>query len=121
MERPHRVPVKKAEQSMGCKIGCDGEQSFPWILRLRLELQPGLARQFHLGTQTQKTILLHVLHAPKIKRLASADFVWMPAPASQPHTTDGLIEPAAHAPRPIHIQPAALTTDPRIGAEHIMR
>ena len=44
----------------------------------------------------------------------------MPAPTSQSHTADGFVHPAAYPPRPIHIQPATLATDPRpLVVEHL--
>jgi len=63
----------------------------------------------------------HILDAPKIKRFSGANFIGMSAPASQAYAANGFIEPAAYAPRPIHIQPAAFTANAHIRSINILR
>src|SRR5215211_3651598 len=63
MDGPHRVPVKKSKQAIRRKIGCDRKQCFS-ILWCCLELQPGIAGQFHFGAQTQKMVWLHLFDTP---------------------------------------------------------
>src|SRR5512138_3212656 len=120
MEGPHRVPVKKPEKAIRCKVGSNGKKSFP-ILWLRLELYPSLTGQFHLGAQTQQPIFFHILDPPEIERLARPDLVGMTPAAPQPHPADSFVEPAAHAPCPIHVQPAAFAANPHVRTKNILR
>src|SRR6476660_7339413 len=119
VERPHGVPVKESKKSMGRKISSHGQEGFS-ILRLRVELKPGFAGQFHFGVQPQKTVLFHFLHPPKIKCLTRPDFVGMTSTPPQPYAAHGFIQPAAQSPGPIHVEPAALTTDAWIRSKNIL-
>src|SRR5512141_3058160 len=68
VEGPHGIPVKKTEEPMRREVGCHCQERLA-LFWLRLELQPGLAGQFHLGPQAHHAIWFHFLHAPEVERL----------------------------------------------------
>src|SRR5690349_16851526 len=74
VKRIERVPVRQTEKSRG--VEDRGLPDFGASLdRSDLELQPGPARNSHLGTQAQQAIGIEGLDAPEIERVARAEIL----------------------------------------------
>ena len=95
MDGVQKVPIAQAPQASGGKEGRLNQQGSTVRLRLGLKLEPGLARNLHLGPQAEQSVRLHGLDAPEIQRFTHAQLVGIAATATKTHATHQTIGDAA--------------------------
>ncbi len=111
VDRIEHVPVQGAAETLRRKERGLNQLGFFRAGRVDLPLQPGLARDLHLGSEAEEARGFDRLHAPEVDRIADQQFGWMAPAAPQARPADQAVEQSAHPPCPIPCGPAAFTAE----------
>jgi len=110
VQRVECVPVDLPAQSHRVVDGGLNDAATA-VVRFDLELQPGPARQLHLGDEAHRAVRFDGFDAPEIDRVSHAQAARVSATASHADAAGQKIESSAKVPEPVGIVPPGRAAD----------
>src|SRR5450631_1921445 len=121
MKRQDGIPVEQPEDSARLEERYLKKARAAVRVRKRLELQPSVTRQLHLGAQPQELVRPIRLDTPEIDRIADAQRVRRATSPPRSNSADEAVHNSAELPQPVGIEPTLRAAETAENLEHIAR
>ncbi len=91
------------------------------VVRADPPLEPGVARQAHLCTQSHESLRFDRLDPPEVERVTDPELIGVTSTPSHPDAADGLVDPTPRRPQQRGHVPASGPSDARDRSEQRLR